>query len=250
MESSPPVEQPPSARGNRALALLVPAVLLAAHFTLLLTSSLTKSVPADEQLHLLAGYSSLALHDFGYSQQHHHPALGTMLNAVPLLFVKGLNLPPTARQGGDPYPWRTQFLFQQPIPADTLLLWCRIPTMLLSVTLGLLVYLFTKQLCGTLTATIVLGLHLASPNILAHGQLITTDMIATLLIFATCWALWHYLQIRRAAWLIITSVLMGAALAAKLSCIILVPIIAVAFLWQAWRVRQEHPNQSIAAWLY
>src|SRR5437016_12213274 len=72
------------------LLAAAPVVLLAAHCLVLLCSSRTKSVTADEQLHLLAGYSSLALRDYGYSQQHHHPALGTMLNAVPLLFVKDL----------------------------------------------------------------------------------------------------------------------------------------------------------------
>src|SRR5438552_18109355 len=100
-----------AARRRLAVDYAIPGGLLVLHIILLVTSAMSASVTADEPLHLLAGYSSLALRDFGFSQQHHHPALGTMLNAVPLLFVHDLKVPPTARQGGNPQPWKTQFLF-------------------------------------------------------------------------------------------------------------------------------------------
>src|SRR5262245_16330300 len=197
---------------SRAYVWLVPVVLLAAHFALLASSASVKSATADEPLHLLAGYSSLALRDFGFSQQHHHPALGAMLNAVPLLFVRDLHVPATPRQGGERQPWRTQFLYQQHVPGDQLLIWCRLPTMVLSLLLAILVYRFAKVLYGTAAACVALMLQVLSPNILAHGQLITTDMIATVLIIAACWALWHYLASRRVAWLIAASVIAGLAL--------------------------------------
>src|SRR5262249_27001125 len=85
-------------------------------------------------------------------------------------------------------------------------------------------------------------------NILAHGQLVTTDMIATLFIFAACWALWHYLTVRRKAWLVGASIFAGLAMAAKLSCILLIPVFGLALWWDARRSAAADNTPSGALW--
>src|SRR5947207_3295040 len=146
------------------------AVVIGIHASLLVYCARTDSVTCDEPLHLLAGYSSLALRDFGFSIAHHHPAFGTMVNAIPLLFVRDLKTPPTARQGGNPEPWKTQFLFGQSVSADRLLFWCRVPTMLMSMALCLLVFIFARDVFGWGAAALALLLQAFSPNIIAHGH--------------------------------------------------------------------------------
>ncbi len=74
--------------------------------------------------------------------------------------------------------------------ADAMLLQGRAMIGLLSVALGLLVYLWSRQLFGPIGGLISLALYAFSPTMLSHGFLATADLSTALFFTAAVWTLW------------------------------------------------------------
>ncbi|MGE4658612.1 MAG: glycosyltransferase family 39 protein, partial [Gammaproteobacteria bacterium] len=113
--------------------------------------------------------------------------------------------------------------------ATTLLFMGRIPIVLIGCLLGLLIWLWTRDLVGHSAAHIALFLFAFTPDFLAHSQLITTDLPVATFVFASAYLLWR--SCRR--WTIINvglgGLAFGAAIASKFSALIILPILV--FYW-------------------
>ena len=84
---------------------------------------------------------------------------------------------------GRPYEVGRRFLYRWN-DGDRLLLRGRAMVLLLAAALATIVFLWTRTLWGFPAAALGLLLTVTSPDVLAHGQLVTTDMGAALFIFA------------------------------------------------------------------
>jgi 4-amino-4-deoxy-L-arabinose transferase-like glycosyltransferase len=125
---------------------------------------------------------------------------------------------------------------------DRTILLARIPFLLLTAALGVLLYLWGRQLLGEVAALAALFLYTLDPTILGHGYLATMDvgLAAGTLLFL--FALWHYLELRGNLRLIYCGLAMGLMLCTKFSAVFMLPVAAVLML--AAMDRASHARRS------
>jgi hypothetical protein len=188
-----------------------------------------ESATFDEPAHLPAGYSYLLTGDFRMNPEH--PPLTKMVAAIPLLFMK-LKHPAQMQswQGKDSFAFGQEFLYKSGQDADKIIFLGRIPMILLSVLLGLLVFSWSKELFGFKAGVLALFLYSFCPNILAHSSLVTPDIGVCLFMTFSFYSLWRYLKKPSAFKLVLTAVALGLALISKFNAIILLPTYAILIL--------------------
>jgi hypothetical protein len=186
----------------------------------------------DEFAHVPAGYASLTRGDFALYGKT--PPLARTLFALPLLPARPIlpEPPPGSRMAGW-YPWTyAAAFFQSNLNrsgieyVDGLYGRARSMVIAMAVVLGALLCWWAWRLHGAAGALIALTLFTFDPNILAHSGLATVDLAATLFFFAAVMALTFHLH--RPGWLTMAAagLLLGTALSAKFTGILLLPIFA------------------------
>jgi 4-amino-4-deoxy-L-arabinose transferase-like glycosyltransferase len=190
---------------NRAGGLIFAFVgyLLVIFILVSVSSFVQKSPTNDEPLHLFAGYSYLKWHDFRTNPEH--PPLAKMWAALPLL---ALNI--TDPRPGRPH-WNLMVenrRIAQEVRIDrdmffdndakTLFFFAKLQMIGLAVLLGLFVYLWSKELFGVEAALAALFLFALDPNILAHSNIVHTDVPFATFAFIATYFFWRYLK--RANW--------------------------------------------------
>lgn len=175
----------------------------------------TKSATFDEGAHLPAGYTYLAFGDHRLNPEQ--PPLVKLLAAAPLLPVRPVFKPDDlawteARQ------WELgrRFLYRWNDGAR-LLFRGRVPMVGLGMALGLSVFLWTKRLFGLPQALLAFFLCVLSPDVLAHGPLVATDLALALFLFLTVVAFDLATERARPGRVLLTGAAAGAALASKFS---------------------------------
>ncbi len=209
---------------TRQAGLLL-ALALAVHAGLALHTMSGNAATFDEGTHLPAGYTHLALGDHRLNPEQ--PPLVKILAAAPLLAVD-----PEVRT--DHVAWTTarqwefgrRFLYSWN-DGNRLLFLGRLPMVALTLALIAAIFVRTRGLAGGAAAAIALGLAALSPDLLAHGNLVTTDVGLALFVFLAV-AAFDRLT-RRATWggLFLTGLATGAALATKFSGLVLGPVLLV-----------------------
>jgi len=150
-------------------------VLLAAFALQAVTSMSLKCATSDEIVDLSSGHAILARHDFRITPEH--GVLPRVCAALPLLFMD-------INDGADSPEWREakewdygfRFLHVWGNDCDEMLFWSRCMMVLMALGLGLLIFIWARQLYGNAAGLFALALYAFSPNILAHGRLVTTDV--------------------------------------------------------------------------
>jgi 4-amino-4-deoxy-L-arabinose transferase-like glycosyltransferase len=204
---------------------LIAAVLLAIMAILLVTSVRQQSQTFDESTHLFAGFEYWKHGDFGRNPEH--PPFVKLLASLPLLRM-GLHEPPTI-----PIPFfkpqdfvnGTQLLYTA--NADAILLRGRLTIVLFSLTLGLLVFLATKEIFGPLAAILALFLFTFEPNLLANGAIVTTDMALALFLFASVYTFYRFCNQPSAARLALCAAATALGIAAKHSGVLILPTLVL-----------------------
>jgi len=206
------------------------------------------SLTFDEGPHLAVGYATLRTGDFRLQPVHIHPPLVNVLAAMPLLLDPSLP-DPRSIPGWDIASLSaiTDTIVWQHRPPDGIALAGRLPIILLAVLLGAFVYRWAADLAGWKAGLLALFLYALDPNIVAHAQVITTDMGVTVFGFVALYCLFKYrisnIKFQR-WWLGGAGVALGAALATKVTAGLLAPLLAVvvlltgreAFRLRVWRV--------------
>jgi hypothetical protein len=206
-----------------------PALVLAAGLALFcvlaLSSMRVKSATYDEPIYVTAGYTHLALRDFRVNPQT--PPLAKMIAAAPLLA-----LDVTFRT--DDVAWREGYqnklarqFFYHWNDAARILFWTRLPIVALACLLAAAVYLWTRRHLGGRPAAVALLLCVLSPDVLAHGQLATTDVALALFVFLTVVVFERLVDRVRAGRTMAAGLCLGAALATKVSAVVLFPVLAL-----------------------
>jgi len=197
----------------------------------------TNSSTFDEANHITRGYAIWRTGDYRLSIAH--PPVINLLNGAPLLFTHELPLP----LDGDS--WRTheiwdfahRFFWESGGDGQAMTMLGRLPIVLLTLLLALLVYLWAAKLYGKRAGLLALSLCAFEPNILAHGSLATTDLGVTLFSFLAVYLLWRFLKAPSAWRLIAVGVVFGAAQSSKFSALLLVPIFMVLVIVALWPSR-------------
>ena len=233
---------------KKNIPCLVAATLLWLLFAQAMRGAVISSLTFDEGPHLAVGYATLRTGDFRLQPVHIHPPLVNVLAAAPLLLDPSLP-DPRSIPGWDIASLSavTDAVVWQHRPPDGIALAGRLPIILLAMLLGALVYRWAADLAGWKAGLLALFLYALDPNIVAHAQVITTDMGVTVFGFVALYCLFKYqtsnLNSRR-WWLGGAGIALGAALATKVSAGLLAPLLAVvvllagreAFGLRVWRV--------------
>ena len=231
-------------RELRRTVLLLGA--FAAVFVALTVSSYTQeSATIDEPQHLTAGYAALRYRDFRMEPEH--PPLLRMWVALPLLAMRDVHFDITSTNWLNADPWASshEFLYEKN-DADRLLYRARFMTVLLGVLLGVVLFLWARQLYGFWPAAVVLALYTMEPNILAHAGLATTDLGCAFLMFVALYFLWRTAQDLALKNLSLFTACFALAQVAKFSALALWPM---ALVLLAIRALGTHPwRYAIGRW--
>lgn len=205
----------------RAAALLFAA--LALYSALAVTSLRTWSATFDEGAHLPAGYTYLAQGDHRLNPEQ--PPLVKLLAAAALLPLRPAFKPDDAAwAAASQWELGRRFLYRWN-DADRLLFWGRLPVVALACVLASIVFLWSRNRFGTPSAALALLLCVLSPDVLAHGQIVTTDLALALFFFATVLAFDRLTTRATPPRLAGAGLALGAAFATKFSAPILLPVL-------------------------
>ena len=207
---------------------IIPGVIFALLLLIIaFTSMRQKNVTFDECDHLPAGYSYVAFGDFRLNPEH--PPLVKALAGLPLRFMKA-----KAKADTNDPTWKNRqewdfglkFLYEWN-DADRMLFWGRAPMVLLSLLIGLGIYCCAWELYGAKAGYAALALYLFSPDVLAHGQLVTTDLPVAGFLFIAVYTFYRALN-RMTPWRVsLTGLAASCALISKFSGVLVFPMFAL-----------------------
>ncbi|TSD03102.1 MAG: hypothetical protein Athens071426_296 [Parcubacteria group bacterium Athens0714_26] len=228
------------------LPYLTLIIFTSASFFLMLNAARTDSAIMDELAHIPAGYSYVKYLDYRLNPEH--PPLVKIISAIPLLFAN-LNFPTdksfwTTDINGQ---WTSgaQFLYESGNSADKILFLARLGPILLTLLLIIFIYFFARKLIGRWWALLPTFFVALSPNFLAHGHYVTTDVGATLGIFLAIFGLLNFLLNQSSKNLIISGTLFGIAQLMKFSSVLLIPyFIFIIFVFYLVSVIRDWPQVS------
>ena len=197
-----------------ALTLVVFAIVFVA---LSASSYLQKSLAIDEDHYILEGYMVLTR---GCHIHGAYPPLLNTLAALPLLmgsakFDPG-HLPPDRVCHA--------FFFEQN-DCDQLLRWPRLIITLLGVLLGVILFLWMRELFGFWPATAGLALYTCEPNILCNAGVVTHDLGLACFFFGTIYFLCRTLRCLTLSNAVGLAVFFAMAHVSKFSAFLLGPIL-------------------------
>lgn len=115
----------------------------------------------------------------------------------------------------------------------------RLATVALSLVLAVLVFLWAFELYGPRAGLVAAFLCALSPNILAHGRLVTTDLALALGFFAATYAFWRYLRAPSPGRLAVAGLAFGLAQLAKITAAFLIFIFLLILAWRVWQAWQS-----------
>ncbi|HEV2862741.1 MAG TPA: glycosyltransferase family 39 protein [Pyrinomonadaceae bacterium] len=216
----------------RASALSCAGLLAVMTLNMLATVA-RKSITNDETVLIPAAYYHLAAGDFQHVSEH--PPLCKLLAGVPLLFVQP-NEAPADLAPDTLAPTEVTWAYQEKFWDDNkdiygrLNFWPRLPMILLTVALGVVVFLFARELFGERAAVFAVFLFSVEPTVLAHGRVVQTDIPAAFGYLLTFYALRRHRRgatWKRAAWV---GAAAGVALLGKYSMLLLGPVLAAYFV--------------------
>jgi len=210
------------------------SIFTAVFVALTVSSYVQESSTSDEPSHLTAGYLALKWGDYRIDVEH--PPVVHMWTALPLLFTSGVTVDTNNQFWTTRHFWDfdIQFLYKQN-DADQLLYRARFMTVLLGVLLGALLFSWATELFGFWPATVVLGLYMLEPNILAHSRLVTTDLGVTCFMFGAVYFLWRTCRRLSVGNIVGLVGFTALALTAKFSAVLLVPIMLALLIARACR---------------
>lgn len=177
----------------------------------------------DELAHIPAGYAYV--HNLDFRLNPEHPPLLKALAGLPLLTFNPTlptDIPPWQEVNGQ-WAMGWNFLYGAGNDADKIIQVARIGPMLLTLILVWLIYFWARELVGKFWALLPAGIFALSPNILAHGHYVTTDVAAAFGVFAATYALITFLLHPSRKHLIIAGIIFGVAQLAKFSAVLLMP---------------------------
>lgn len=216
---------------------IIAGIILFFTFFVALLSIADDSLTFDETAHIGAGYSYLTKLDYRVNPEH--PPLIKDLASLPLLFLN-LNFPEESFRNVNPAIWWTQFdfgndfLYKSGNNPNIILFLTRLPMILLFIFLGWFIYFWTKKIAGIYPALFALTLFSFSPNFLANGRLVTTDVGAALgAVIATYFWL-NFLKKPNKLNIFLAGIFFGIAILIKFNLVLLVFLFGIITIIWAW----------------
>ncbi|HLA98209.1 MAG TPA: glycosyltransferase family 39 protein [Anaerolineales bacterium] len=193
-----------NSKSNRPSILLVGIIVLA-FLAINLLSFRQNSLTYDEEDHFLYGMQILELNSARFDDSK---MPFSALNALPARITHFLN-------SGATLPLETQVNMGRPV------------TILISALFALSIFSWGKALYGFFAGLLALFLYTFEANILAHSQLVTTDIYAMGMALLSTYTLWRY--VHRPGWqqALAFAAVLGLSQLAKYTSVFLYPLLAL-----------------------
>jgi hypothetical protein len=254
-------------RHRRWLLPFVVVALLGQMAYAMLATAVAQTPTIDEPVYVGTAVVYLRDHDLRYNPEH--PPLGKLAIAVGLAFAdprldstdapdqSELDQSELDQSELDQSELGRNLLYRSGNDAQRLMLFARLPVIILTLLFGLVVFLFARDLVGSvgsgglgglggLGGVAALALYAFSPDVIAHGSLATLDVPAAGFLLTAGWLLWRA-RLRPALYLPLAGLALGAAVATKASALPAVPVLlllAVLSVWYATRRRDPAPAED------
>ena len=122
------------------------------------------------------------------------------------------------------------------LPGSALKVWlgkfvtARLVTLVFSALVALLVFHWSRSLYGFIPALFSLGLYIFDPNIIAHSQLVTTDIYAVGTILFAFYCLWRFAHRRSWVYGLECAIAIGLSQLAKYTAVVVLPLALLALI--------------------
>ena len=120
----------------------------------------------------------------------------------------------------------------------------RIMSLLFSCGVAYLVFHFSRSLYGLIPAFFSLLLFVFDPNILAHSQLVTTDIYATGALLLTAFSTWRYAQNRNWSNRVLFASSLGFSLVTKFTAMSYIPLFFLILILHDWQRMRNGDRRS------
>ncbi|MFE8958314.1 phospholipid carrier-dependent glycosyltransferase [Streptomyces iakyrus] len=216
-----PVPLPPPAHrpGRRWPVPLLVAVLLAQMAFAMVTTAVRQTPTIDEPVYV--GAAAQYVHEHRLRHNPEHPPLGKLVIGVGVALADPHLAPAFA---GDQGRSGRHLLYESGNDPWRLMLLARLPVIALTLSFGLVVFAFARELAGRLAGLAALALYCFSPDVIAHGSLATLDVPAAGFVLTSAWLVWRARR-RPRLYVPFAGVALGAALATKMSMLPAVPVL-------------------------
>ncbi|GEM_PF-3392653 len=208
--------------------ILVISLLLGIFLCSGLYYAVTNSITSDEKTHISTGYIIVRFNDYRFNIEH--PPFIKQLAGIPLLFMKlafPLEVYKSSSAGSDIVNIQQLFLFKLGNNLDLMVFLARLPCILISLLLGVFIYLFSKRLNGVYAGLVSLVCYICCPNFLGHSPLANFDVAVSCFYFMAVYFLIRYFESASEKFIFLTAVFLGITIISKYSGLILIPAVYI-----------------------
>ncbi|MFB9559693.1 ArnT family glycosyltransferase [Streptomyces tuirus] len=239
---SPPAPAEPARRpGSRWAVRLLVAVLLARMAFAMVTTAVQQTPTIDEPVYVGAAAEYLLEHRLRHNPEH--PPLGKLVIGAGVALADPHLDPAFA---GDQGQLGRHLLYESGNDPWRLMLWARLPVIALTLSFGLVVFAFGRELAGPVAGSAALALYCFSPDVIAHGSLATLDVPAAGFVLTSAWLVWRARR-RPRLYVPLAGVALGAALATKMSTLPAVPVLMALAAVSVWKASGGKRYRAVAA---
>ncbi|MGW4081575.1 ArnT family glycosyltransferase [Streptomyces sp. NPDC004822] len=237
---APPAPQtPPDTPGPRRrwpLPLLV-VLLLGQMAVAMVTTAVQQTPTIDEPVYVGTAAEYLHAHELVHNPEH--PPLGKLVIAVGVALADPHWDP---RSGDDQGELGRDLLYGSGNDPWRVMLFARLPVIVLTLAFGWVVFVFARELAGPLAGLAALGLYAFSPDLIAHGALATLDVPAAGFVLTSVWLAWRARH-RPRRYVPLAGLALGAALATKMSTLPALPVLLALTALSVWSARPASPHR-------
>ncbi|MFJ4561533.1 ArnT family glycosyltransferase [Streptomyces massasporeus] len=243
---SPPAPADTARRpGRRWPARLLVAVLLVRMAFAMVTTAVQQTPTIDEPVYV--GAAAEYVHEHRLRHNPEHPPLGKLVIGAGVALADPHLDPAFAGDfAGDQGQLGRHLLYESGNDPWRLMLWARLPVIALTLSFGLVVFAFGRELAGPVAGSAALALYCFSPDVIAHGSLATLDVPAAGFVLTSAWLVWRARR-RPRLYVPLAGVALGAALATKMSTLPAVPVLMALAAVSVWKASGGNRYRALAA---
>lgn len=238
-------------------AVLILVAVLFFHFALSLIVSSQESMTYDEKAHIPASYSYVKYGDMRLNPEH-PPLLKDFAGLFLLPFKLDFPLQSPEWQDGANEQWSVGDMFVNCArpelacnDAGQILFFSRIPTTIIALILGLALFLWTRELGGTLAGIFAVTLYAFDPNIIAHNHYVTTDIGSAAFIFFAFYFFVRFLKNPDRHHILLAGLFLGLAELAKFSAVLVFPVFSLfTLLFAIVRIKSGRVFQTLFSYAW
>ncbi|MFJ8487246.1 ArnT family glycosyltransferase [Streptomyces sp. NPDC094038] len=229
-------------RTRRRWLVPVLAVLLLAQLAAAMVTTAVQQTPTiDEPVYVATATDYLHEHRLRYNTEH--PPLGKLVIMAGLA-VADPHYDPSYR--GDQGQVGRHLLYSSGNDPWRVMLWARLPVIVLTLLFGLVAFAFAREVLGTAAGLLALALYSFSPDVVAHGSLATLDVPSAGFVLTAAWLVWRARR-RPRLYLPLAGAALGASVATKMSALPAIPVLVALAVVSVWGARPGRALRALAA---